>query len=230
MKRVNHLSVKCDSRFSLFKLPIYRAPNKVLLPTEKKRLLVDDKIFKQIEKNEMRFGYVTDFAKDPALVIVADHIFDTFSKIGTIAVVDEVKRTHNHMNALIVRGTERFTVLNVESMENNVPITLSSFFVDQNNIVESEKERELYKLLLDIKEAYSDVEMYLPIEVEDFKPDNTTTTLSMDEKQRQEMFSFAVANMISGLGVPERIALLHSQDSNLRFDWLLKSIATELLE
>ena len=226
------VTIRCDSKFSLFKLPIYKATNKVLLPTESKRILVDDNIYRQIQKSDMQFGYITDFSKDPALVTIVDHVVESYSKIGTIAKVDTVERTHNHMHALTVHGTQRFTVLNLENVERNVQISLSSFFTDVNMVDQenAKKEYDLYNLLVHIKEIYGseyDIDAYLPLEVEEFKP-NIDTIVDIEslehEKHRREMFSFAVSNMVGDLGVPEKLALLHSQDSNVRLDWLLKSI------
>ena len=229
-----------ENKYMLFNLPLYRSTNRVLIPTQSFRILVNDRIYEHI-KEKKRFGFVTDFTEDPALAVVVDHVFKSHSKVGTIAHIESVERKRNHMNALTIKGIERFLILNVERMGTGTEpcdIAMCSYFQDNDEFDEhsiDSKEREVCSILDEMREILATEDVYLPQTVEEYMPpmqgqgqgqrqEGEKESTDMTNRQRQELFSFALAEMLASLGMAERLALQQSQGTEARLDWLINYI------
>jgi hypothetical protein len=239
--------IKCNSvtsnspndRYTLFKLPLYRSPNRVMIPSDTFRILVNDQIYEHIKETN-QFGFITDFTDDPSLVTVVDHVFKSHSKIGTVAVIQDVERKSNHMNALTVKGIQRFSVLNIERNGVGIhqcDIALSAYFGDADQGQEAEvtisnKENEICTLFEEIKDLLSTGDVYLPQIIGEYMPNmpnmpnmlEVTRENDMTDRDRQEIFSFELSNMVSDLSLAERLVLLQSQSTSARFDWIINNV------
>ena len=187
-----------NDRFSTFTLPIYTSLTRMLLPSEKLTLVMTREEYenvihdKETDTIALQFGHLTDPINAPQGFPKCGKL----SKIGTIAHITSTEARSGGMTAVTFVGGCRFLVLSHVDTHR----VFASFYNDEENPNIRDVELEMKEVVIELsrlcKMRYTDVKnTRLPDNVIEYLPqdwDTVVDTASDTEKNRQEMFSFAM--------------------------------------